>query len=390
MNNQTLFTADTEKEIIEFAQDLIRQKSLSGQEGDIANLIKNKMLALDYDDATVDSMGNVLGRIGHGEKSIMFDSHMDAVDVNDEDNWDYPPYCGKIINGCLYGRGSVDMKSAIAATIYAGAIAKRKEWDSGKTIYVSCSVSEEDCDGENLKSLFQELNLKPNYVVICEPSNNNIALGHKGKAQLTIKTFGVSAHGSAPEMGKNAIYEMADIIKRVEATNDRLSQQSIRSGTLVMSRIMSTSVSLNAIPSECEVYLDRRLVPGETEDTIRQEMDHIIEGKKAIWEVGTLHRTSWTGMKFTYVPYHLAWSIDEDHELTRTCNIAYQEYFGMAPAEYIFWDYSTNAVASVGLGIPTIGFGPGDNKLAHMINEFCNIDQIIDACGFYIHLIQRI
>ena len=233
-------------------------------------------------------------------------SHVDTVEVNDAEQWDYPPFSGMLVDGRLYGRGSVDMKSAAAASIYAGAVAKREGLDSGKTVYVSCSVFEEDCDGKTCKHLFRELGVRPSYAVICEPSDNRIALGHKGKAQIAIKTFGVSAHGSAPEMGKNAIYEMAEIIQRVEAANARLIQQAAPRGTLVMSRISSTSASLNAVPSECEVYLDRRTVPGETEETIRQEMDAIIQGKNAVWAVGTLHRTSWTGMQITYEPFHTA------------------------------------------------------------------------------------
>ena len=152
--------------------------------------------------------------------------------------------------------------------------------------------------------MFKELNLRPNYVVICEPSNNKIALGHKGKAQISIKTHGVSAHGSAPEKGINAIYEMAEIIQRVNKTNLELMGKDGLRGTLVMSRISSVSASLNAVPSECEVYLDRRMIPGETEDDIRQEMEQLIKGKNATWEVGTLHRKSWTGMEIKYEPIH--------------------------------------------------------------------------------------
>ena len=114
------------------------------------------------------------------------------------------------------------MKSSVAASVYAGALAKKMGFTEGKTIYVSCTVFEEDCDGENLKHLFKELNLRPDYVVICEPSNNTITLGHKGKAQVAIKTKGRSAHGSAPEKGKNAIYEMAEIIERVAQANQLL------------------------------------------------------------------------------------------------------------------------------------------------------------------------
>jgi putative selenium metabolism hydrolase len=390
MNSSDMLPPKLKEELIQFTQDLVKIKSLSGQEGEIIKLVEKKMNALGYDEVTIDSMGNVLGRIGNGEKAIMFDSHVDTVDVKDEVKWDVPPFSGTIIDGRLHGRGSVDMKSGAAASIYAGEIAKNLGFISGKTVYVSCSVFEEDCDGENLKHLFKELNFKPNYVVICEPSNNKITLGHKGKAQISIRTHGVSAHGSAPEKGINAIYEMAEIIRRVEKTNLELMKKDGARGTLVMSRISSVSVSLNAVPSECEVYLDRRMVPGETEDAIKQEMELLIKGKNATWEVGTLHRKSWTGMEIKYEPFHLAWKIDPNHELSKACIGAYHENFGNEPTEYDFWDFSTNAVTPVSMGIPTIGFGPGEYKLAHMRNESCEVNQILDACSFYTRVIHKI
>ena len=390
MNSSDLLTQELQQELIEFTQSLIRIKSMSGQEGEIIKFIEKTMIALGYDEVIIDSMGNVLGRIGSGEKSILFDSHVDTVEVKDEDQWEVPPFSGDIVNGHLHGRGSVDMKSAVAASIYAGAIAKKMGFTSGKTVYVSCTVFEEDCDGENLKHLFKELNLKPGYVVICEPSDNVITLGHKGKAQVSIKTHGVSAHGSAPEKGINAIYEMAEIIQRVDKTNLELMKKGEARGTLVMSRISSVSASLNAVPSECEVYLDRRMIPGETEADIRKEMDQLIQGKNASWEVGTLHRKSWTGLEIKYEPFHLAWKIDLNHELSKACIAAYQENFGSEPAKYDFWDFSTNAVTPVSMGIPTIGFGPGEYKLAHMRNENCKVDQILDACSFYARVIEKI
>lgn len=390
MTPSNILTSDLQKELIEFAQTLIRIKSLSGQEGEVIRFIQQKMTALGYDEVTIDSMGNLVGRIGDGERSILFDSHVDTVEATDEDQWDVPPFSGEIVNGQLYGIGSVDMKSAAAASIYAGAIAKRMGLISGKTVYVSCTVFEEDCDGENLKHLFRELNLKPNYVVICEPSNNKIVLGHKGKAQIVIKTHGVSAHGSAPEKGVNAIYEMAEIIQRAEKKNLELMKKEGIKGSLVISRISSVSASLNAVPSECEIYIDRRTAPGETEEDIRQEIEQLIQGKNATWEIGTLHRKSWTGMEFTYEPFHRAWKIDLTHELTKACISAYRETFEREPTDYEYWDFSTNAVTPVSMGIPTIGFGPGESKLAHMKNEHCEVQQILEACCFYTRVIQKI
>jgi putative selenium metabolism hydrolase len=390
MNALIIAGVDKTRDLLEFAQELVRTPSFSGKEEPAARLIAAKMEALGYDEVTIDRLGNVLGRIGNGEKVILFDSHMDTVKVSDAEQWAVPPFSGEIVDGYLWGRGSVDMKSGLAASVYAAAVAKSQGLLSGKTVYVSCSVFEEDCDGEGLKHILAERKIKPDYAIICEPSSNVIAIGHKGKAQIVIKTQGLAAHGSAPEKGINAVYEMAEIIQRVEQANRELMQKEGRRGTLVLSRISSTSVSLNAVPSECEIYLDRRMVVGETEQTIRDEMARIVACKNATWEIGTLQRTTWTGAEVNYTPLHLAWEISREHHLTQALITAYSEVFDQAPEQYDFWDFSTNAVAVVSLGIPTIGFGPGEYKLAHMRDERCAVGQIGDACAVYARLIGEV
>jgi putative selenium metabolism hydrolase len=390
MLTNPLLTQTLEKEILEFAQQLIQVKSYSGQEEECIKLVERKMLALGYDEVIIDKMGNVMGRIGNGTKSILFDSHVDTVEVNDASEWSVPPFSGEINDGRLHGRGSVDMKSSVAASVYAGALAKKLGFTEGKTVYVSVTVFEEDCDGENLKHLFKEFSLRPDFVVICEPSNNIITLGHKGKAQIAITTHGVSAHGAAPEKGVNAVYEMAEIIQRVEKRNLELMKVGDVHGTIVLSKISSVAASLNAVPSKCEVYIDRRTIPCETNEDIKKEMDKLIKGKNASWRVGTLHRKSWTGMDIHYEPFHAAWKIEENHPLTQVCVSAYPENFGVQSSHFDFWDFSTNAVTPVSLGIPTIGFGPGDYKMAHMRNESCDVKQIIEACNYYARVIEKI
>jgi acetylornithine deacetylase/succinyl-diaminopimelate desuccinylase-like protein len=191
-------------------------------------------------------------------------------------------------------------------------------------------------------------------------------------------------------MGVNAIYEMAEIIQRIEQTNLELMKKGGRRSTLVLSQISSTSVSLNAVPTVCEAYLDRRMVVGETEKNIRDEMDRLVAGKNATWEIGTIRRRTWTGEQITYEPFHLAWEINLEHPLTRAFTAAYGETFGNPPGKYTNWDFSTNAVALVPSGIPTIGFGPGESKLAHVRDEKCEISQIVDACAFYSRAISRL
>ena len=390
MQNLTIHGQDLRHDLLAFTQALVRTQSYSGQEGLATRLVAKQMHALGFDEVKIDRYGNVVGHVGDGAKTILFDSHTDTVNVTDAELWSVPPFSGEIRDGFLWGRGSVDMKSGLAASVYAAAIAKNQGLLSGKTVYVTGTVAEEDCDGEGLKHALEEGNLRPDYAVICEPSSNTIITGHKGKAQLVISTQGISAHGSAPEKGLNAVYEMAEIIQRVEQTNLALMQQGGQHGTLVLAQISSTGVSLNAVPSACEIYLDRRLALRETEQTVRAEMEHIISGKRATWEIGALQRTTWTGETLNYQPLHMAWEIGLEHPLAQALSAAYAGVYGQAPEKYAHWDFSTNAVATISRGIPTIGFGPGDPKLAHMRNERCAVDQIVEACAVYTRVIDQL
>ena len=379
---------DTKQALIAFAQKAVQTRSYSDEEGNFANLIINEMKKLGYDEVLIDTTGNVVGRIGNGPTIIHFDSHMDTVKADNPDEWEHAPFSGDIIDGWLWGRGSVDMKSALCASVYGAALAKEKGYTKDKTIYVTATVCEEYCDGVNLRHFYDEFKLKPDYCIICEPCDNTITLGHKGKAQIRITTHGRSAHGSAPEKGINAVYEMAEIIHRVDALNQSLYKDNAPHGTIVLSDISCVSASLNAVPSECSIYLDRRLALGETIDQVKKEMDALIEGKRATWEVGTLYHTSWKGAKLVYEPLHDPWKIDTDQPLTQALMKAYETVYEKVPDKFDFWDFGTNAPTPISMGIPTIGFGPGEYKLAHMTNEKIELTKITEARDVYSELIR--
>ncbi len=371
------------EELIQFTQELIKTRSFTSHEGKVAQLVEMKMKNLGYDEVIVDPMGNVIGRIGDGDVKILYDSHMDTVEVNDSDQWISDPFGGEIIDGRMYGRGTVDMKSSIAATVFAGHAIKELGYDKGKTIYVSASVMEEDYDGEALEYILTEGGYKPDFVVICEPSSLNIALGHRGRALLKVEIDGVAAHGSAPEKGDNAIYKMDTIIKRIEEKAGKMIEMTGEKGSLALTKIESTSVSLNAIPDHCSIYLDRRLVVGENKQVITEEMAELLEGTQASWKVYDVEGSTYTGKPVVLHSFLPAWEIDKSHPLTVAAQSAYHGIFHQDPVLFK-WDFCTNGVASMGkCHVPTIGFGPGDPKLAHKRDEYCLIDELLRAYQFY-------
>lgn len=378
------------QDLASFEQDLIRIESYTCKEETAAKLVYEKMAALGYDEVRIDDYGNVLGRVGNGKKEILFDAHLDIVSAEDADEWDHHPFSGDITDGIVWGRGAVDTKSSVVAMVYAGYLLKKLELLDGKRVYISASVMEEDFDGELLDRAMTGNHLHPDFAIIGEPSNLKLALGHRGRAMYIIHTPGVSAHGSAPETGDNAVYKMADLISRVQKLNQKLASQTGEKGSVALTRIESHSASLNAVPDGCSIYLDRRLALGENEESVAREMDELVSGTDATWSIYDAVGSSWTGKDVVLHTFLPAWEVDRESELVKTSIEAYTKILGRKP-ELFKWDFATNGFACAGrYHVPTIGLGPGDYVYAHKRNEHCHLKDIEDASMFYTDLAARL
>ena len=391
MNELKSAMEEVRQELIDFEQKLIRIPSRTCHEEDAARLVLAEMQKLGYDEAKIDSYGNVMGRMGDGPKKILFDAHLDVVDALDADEWEHGPFSGDIVDGEIWGRGTVDTKSSVVAMVYGAFLMKKLGYLEGKSIYVSASLMEEDYDGELLDRAMTENDLlHPAFAVIGEPSNLKIARGHRGRAMYVITTEGVSAHGSEPQTGVNAVYKMQDLIGRVDELNKQLQAGEGETGSVALTRIESRSASLNAVPDQCRIYLDRRLTLGESEDNVAEEMDKLITGTDAGWEVYSSSGTTWTGKEVVLRCFLPAWEEPEESLLTQTGIKAYKEVFGRVP-ELFKWNFATNGFACAGrYHVPTIGFGPGDYILAHQKNERCRLEDIIYASMFYAILVKML
>jgi putative selenium metabolism hydrolase len=377
MNNAELIrkAADKyKKDIVAFARNIIRTPSFSCQEGALVELIKKEMI-----------------KIGHGKKKIMMDAHIDTVGIGDKTAWKIDPFAGIYKNDTIYGRGATDQKLSMASMVYAGKIIKKLKLEGDYTLMVTGSVMEEDCDGLPLLHIINKEKIKPDFVVITEPTDLKVYRGHRGRMEMKVVTKGRSCHASAPERGDNAVVKMSDIVKEITALNKTLkSDKFIGKGTVAVTSIECKTPSLNAVPDECTIYLDRRLTIGETLKSSVAEIQRLPSVKKARAKVEVLQydAVAWTGLKVGQEKYFPTWVLPREHKLVKAGVEAGKVALKKTPV-VDKWVFSTNGVASAGrLKIPTIGFGPGNEVYAHTVNEFMPAEDLVKAAAFYAALPQ--
>jgi putative selenium metabolism hydrolase len=375
-----------ENDCTKFLRELIAIPSVSSNEANVVQRIKTEMESIGFDEINIDPMGNILGRLGNGPRIIAFDAHIDTVDVGNPDLWEYDPFEGKVENGIIYGRGASDMKGGMASITYAAKILKQTGFSKEFTLYFVGSVQEENCDGLCWQYIVNEDKIRPELVVITEPTNLNIYRGQRGRMEMEVKTSGISCHGSAPERGVNAIYKMADIIKDIQRLNENLKHDDfLGKGTITISHIRSTSPSLCAVADSATIHLDRRLTGGETIETAVAEIEALPSFQKNNGKVTVLDYDipSYTGLTYKTKKYYPTWTTDENHVAIRKADSVYRELFG-TPPKIDKWTFSTNGVATAGMfGIPTIGFGPANEIYAHSPQDQCPIEHLTKAMMFY-------
>lgn len=369
-----------------FLCEMISIPSTSCHEKEVVLRIKAEMEKVGFDEVTVDGLGNVIGRIGHGPTVIAMDAHIDTVDVGDPSLWQTEPYKGIRRDGWIIGRGASDQESGMASMVYAGKIIKELGLDKDYTLYITGTVMEEDCDGLCWQYLIKEVGLKPEFVVITEPTNLAIYRGHRGRMEIKVTTRGLSAHGSAPERGINAIYKMAPILLDLEKLNERLKYDPfLGKGSLTVSQIFFTSPSQCAVADSCTISIDRRLTAGEDKELALNQIRELPSVKAANAEVEMYEyaEKAYTGLVYPTEKYYPTWKLEENHPVIQAGVKTFRTLFGQDP-KIDKWTFSTNGVAVCGMfGIPCIGFGPGNEIYAHAPNEKMEEEQLVKAAAFY-------
>ena len=363
---------------------LVKIKSVSLEEKEVQLELKRQMEEAGFDEVRIDGLGNVIGRIGNGSKILAIDGHMDTVDFGNMDNWDFDPLSGEIKDGFVHGRGSVDQEGGPASFVTSGIILKDLGFDKDWTIYFTGTVMEEDCDGLCWKYLYEEEGIKPDFAISTEPTNLNIYRGHRGRMEIAVSFRGLSSHGSAPERGENAIYMASRAALEIEKLNERLAfDEFLGKGSVTISEFKSDSPSLCAVSDFARIHLDRRLTWGETKESAVAEIEEIVKDMDAVVEVLYYEETAYTGLKYGMEKYFPTWKIEENHTVVQSGVKAYKDLFGADP-KVDKWTFSTNGVTINGYyKVPMIGFGPGNEVMAHAPNEKVPVEDLVKASAFY-------
>lgn len=363
--------ADYEQQMTKFLRDLIAIPGESAGEEKVVQRIKQEMTEVGFDKVEIDPMGNILGTMGDGDKIIAYDAHIDTVGIGNIDNWQFDPYAGYETDEEIGGRGASDQLGGIVSAVYGAKIMKDLGLLAGYKVLVTGTVQEEDCDGLCWQYIINEDKVRPEFVVITEPTDGNIYRGQRGRMEIRVDVKGISCHGSAPERGDNAIYKMAEIISEVKELNNRLRDDKfLGKGTLAVSEIFFTSPSRCAVADSCAISIDRRLTDGETYDSALEEIRALPAVKKhnAVVSMYKYDRPAYTGLVYPTDCFFPTWVSPESHITTQSIVEAYEGMFGTPKVDK--WTFSTNGVSIMGrYGIPCIGFGPGKEAQAHAPNE---------------------
>lgn len=384
------FGASQAEAMAGFLQDLVRIPSLSTHEEAVAVRLAEEMHSVGFQDVRQDRIGNVVGRIGNGNgPTLLFDGHMDTVDVGRLDRWAHGPYNGIVEQGVLHGRGSCDMKGGLAAMVYAARALLDAGVELNGTLYVVGVVQEEPCEGFGMRVLVEEEGVRPDFVVLGEPSNLQVRVGHRGRIEMQVKVWGKAAHASSPSLGTNAIHNAAKLIFGIELLAPRLATDPfLGQGTIAVTEIESHAASRNALPDVCSFYIDRRLTLGETERKALAEIQGIINTEEMDAEVTVSEyvAASYTGYQCRARNAFPAWVMAEDHPLVQALCRSVRDTLGYRP-RIGRWNFSTDGTYTAGVAnIPTVGFGPGEEQYAHTQNEQVRLNDVVDAARVYARL----
>ncbi len=383
MPHQTALDEREVEQLVRLTRDLVRLPSVLGGEEAAARRLLAAFGELGYDDAGMDEAGNAWGVIDGREPGpvLLLDGHLDTVGVEPEAGWQDSPWSGEIRDGRIFGRGSSDMKGAVAA-MAVGIGGLQREQLRGRVV-VSGSVGEETTEGTALGLLLDRF--RPDAVVIGEATSLAVAVGGRGRAEYRLTVEGEAAHASSPHLGDNAVVQMAEVVRellRLVLPDHPVAGPALWCVTDILS---APYPAQSMVPFRCRATLERRLLPGERREKVEEELAEVLRRvgvRRYRLELSPVVYRTWTGLELRGAKWYPPWLLDPGHRLVRAAAKGLEE--AGIPFRTTAYRFCTNAAETAGVrGIPTIGFGPSSEEQAHVVNEWVEVEQLTRAAAGY-------
>jgi putative selenium metabolism hydrolase len=385
-----MLNEERKADVTDLCKRLISRRSYSGEEKAAADELKGYMEKNQFDEITIDRYGNIIGRISGKRpgKRLLFDGHIDTVPVGNEGDWTHKPFEPEIVDGKLYGRGSTDMKGAVAAfTAAAGYFAGDRGRDFPGEIFVAGVVHEECFEGVAARRISEFV--RPDFVVIGEASELNIKIGQRGRAEVVVETFGIPAHSANPEKGVNSVYKMCKVVEAIR-TLAPPEHPVLGKGIMELTDIKSNPYpGASVVPEYCRATYDRRLLVGETRESVLLPVQVLLERLaaedpvlKARVSFARGREICYTGEAIEGERFFPGWLYDEKESFVQQ---VLRELVSMSYSPKITqYNFCTNGSHYAGeAGIPTFGLGPSREDIAHAIDEYIEVDQLTGAVECY-------
>jgi putative selenium metabolism hydrolase len=386
------------KDVIHYARRFVQIPSLSGEEKELAFGIREVLNEFGLDKVYIDELGDVIGFVkGRSlHPLVVLEGHMDHVSPGNVELWKCQPYSAEVINGNIFGRGAVDMKASLAAMTFAAKEASSKEHEG--TLILCFVVHEETVEGTAVRHIIEkEIREAPDLVVLGEPTNLDLGVGHRGRAVINVELSGRTAHASMPELGLNAVHAASKLINYVEEElNPNLPfHQKLGKATIATIGLGASPRVGPQIPDRSKILFDRRMILGETENEIlrpiKEKVDELVgEGTVLDGTTRILEEDikCWTGRKLRTRDFFPSWLIKETRIVQRTLKSLWKRGFH---ANTHVWKFSTDGIYTYGLrNIPTVGIGPGDEALAHRPNEHVCMRDVEKAVQAYVAIVESL
>ena len=314
-------------------------------------------------------------RWGKGGRTLIFNGHVDVVPAGDPSQWRYPPFQGRISNGRIYGRGSSDMKGGIASFLQAISMIDRSKVPLNRGTVALHLVSDEECHGhQGMEFLSGKGVIRGDAAIIGEPTDLCPAIAQKGSLWLKISTFGKAAHGSTPHLGENAIETMTHVIKALDSLRMERVHPLLGKPTLNIGLILG-GTKINVVPDQCEIALDRRLIPGEQKQEVLEEIRRALDSAQ--------HRDSPFRYRMEEIDFAEPVEVDAEEEIVKISLEAIQRVRGGRPEIKGLSAFTDGRFYIRQGNIPTLIIGPGELRQAHTADESVGIDALVQACHIY-------